>query len=63
MGLNKNGSGCYDPVACNAIRKVDKEKDRLTKLMTTIRNVCDFAGFRIEGRITLVDKKTGKVWR
>lgn len=63
MGLNKNGSGCYDPTACYAIGKADKEKAKLTRVMETIRNVCELAGFRIEGRIVLVDKKTGKVWR
>ena len=63
MGLNKNGSGCYDPTACAAISKADKDKARLTKVVDTIRNICDLAGFKIEGRIVLVDKKTGKVWR
>ena len=63
MGLNRNGSGCYDPTACTAIGKVDKERAKLTKVMDVIHNVCDLAGFKIEGRIVLVDKKTGKVWR
>lgn len=63
MGLNRNQSGCYDPTACEAISHADKEKKKLTKTMETIRNICDIAGFKIEGRIVLVDKKTGKVWR
>lgn len=63
MGLNRNGSGCYDPTACAAISKADKDKAKLTKCMEAIRAIVDLAGFRIEGRIVLVDKKTGKVWR
>ena len=61
--LNKNGSGYSDQVACAAIRKVDAERERLTKLLDTIFAVCDIAGFHVEGRIELLDKRTGKVWK
>lgn len=63
ISLNKNGSGCNDPVAGTAIRKVDAERERLTKLLDTIFAVCDIAGFHVEGRIELLDKRTGKVWK
>ncbi len=61
--LGKNGSGCPDPVACKAIRKVDAERERMMKLLDTIFTICDYAGFHVEGRIELKDKKTGRVWR
>ena len=67
MSMIKNGSGYYDPTAAAVLGKenkeINRERDKLTKVMTTIRTICDLAGFKIEGRITLVDKKTGKVWR
>lgn len=62
----RNASGCLDLTAYEAIRNVDREADaekRYKKLLSTIFYLCDLAGFHIEGRITIKDKKTGKVWR
>ena len=59
----KNKSGCYDPVAGAAITKADAERERLTKLLDTIFTICDYAGFHVEGRIELLDRRTGKVWK
>ena len=61
-----NASGYPDPTAYEAIRNVDREaaaEKRYKKLLSTIFYICDLAGFHIEGRITIKDKKTGKVWR
>lgn len=65
-----NGSGCKDFVAYEAIKNVEREErkkqtdeERLTKLVMTIFNICELAGFHVEGRIVLKDKKTGKIWR
>jgi hypothetical protein len=55
-----------DLTAYEAIRNVERERDaeaRFKKFMTTIFSICDLAGFHIEGRIEIRDKKTGKVWR
>ena len=52
--------------AYEAIKKVDKEKlaeERFKKLLTTIFCICELANFHVEGRITVKDKKTGKIWR
>ena len=52
--------------AYKAIEKADREIEaeaRYKKLLSTIFYICDLAGFHIEGRITIKDKKTGKVWR
>ena len=61
--FRKNGSGYNDPTAYRAIQKVDKDRERLMKLLDTIFTICDYAGFRVAGRIQLEDKKTGRVWR
>lgn len=64
--LKRNGSGYYDPTAYKAITNIEKEPsdaERFRKLLNAIFVVCDLAGFHVEGRITLRDKKTGKVWR
>ena len=39
-----------------------REDDAFFKLLHMIFNLCDLAGFRLEGRITLVHKKTGKIY-
>ena len=61
--LRRNASGCVDPTAYQAIKNLDREDDDFHKLLRTIFNICELSGFQIEGRIVLVDKVTGKVWR
>jgi hypothetical protein len=61
--ISVNKSGCSDPTACQAIKNVDKEMQRVHRLVEALRAVCAVAGFEIEGRIALRDKRTDKVWR
>lgn len=61
--LRKNGSGYSDPTAYKAIKKADSDRERMMKLLDLIFTISDFAGFHVEERIVLRDKKTGKVWR
>lgn len=61
--FDKNGSGYFDPVAKDALANADKDLQRIGRLMETIKYICKLAGFDIEGRIVLKDRKTGKVWR
>ena len=58
-----NASGCADPTAYAAIETVNKEDAKFNKLLHTIFNLCELAGFNVQGRIVLVDKTTGRVWR
>ena len=59
----KNAEGYIDPTAYEAIRNVDKDDERFHRLLHTIFYICELAGFQIEGRVVLVDKRNGKVWR
>lgn len=61
--LRLNASGYPDPTAYQAIKNVDQEDENFHKLLHTIFNICELSGFRIEGRIVLVDKVTGRIWR
>ena len=61
--LRKNAEKYSDPTVYEAIKNIDKENERFHKLLRTIFYICDIAGFEIEGRIVLVDKKTGRIWR
>lgn len=59
----RNSEGYLDRTAWEAIRNVEDDDERFHKLLGVIRDICDLAEFRIEGRIVLTDKKTGKTWR
>lgn len=58
-----NASGCPDPTAYEAIKNIEREDENFHKLLHMIFDICELSGFRIEGRIVLVDKTSGKVWR
>lgn len=61
--LKRNDSGYLDPTAEKALRKIDKDNEKHEELLKHIFYVCNLAGFQIEGRIVLRDRKTGRVWR
>ncbi len=60
MNDRKNSEGYSDPTAYMALKKDD---ERFHKLLRTIFDICDSADFEIKGRIVLVDRKSGKIWR
>lgn len=60
--IRYNKEGYPDPAAYNVLRK-EKEEERFRRLMATIFYICENAGFHIEERIVIRDKRTGKVWR
>lgn len=59
----KNASGCLDLTAYDAIKNIEDEQDKVHKIIGCIKRVCELSGFDIEGRITLVNKETGRIWR
>lgn len=73
--ISKNGSGCSDPTArkaiCKVVREIDSEseaerkesKERLDDVLKIVKKIVGLAGFELEERIVLKDKKTGRVWR
>jgi hypothetical protein len=59
----RNAEGYLDPTSYEAFKKVDAEEARFHRLLHTIFYICEMAGFEIEGRIILIDKRNGRVWR
>ena len=60
----RNSYGYSDPTAASLISKENQEEsDRFHKLLNTIFYICEIAGFEIDGRITLIDRKTGRIWK
>lgn len=58
----QNAEGYSDPTAYEALKNIERE-ERFYKLLHTLFYLCELADFEVEGRIVLVDKKTGRVWR
>ncbi len=60
----RNAEGYSDPTAYEALKNIEREEyERFHRLLHTLFHSCKLAGFKFEGRIVLVDKKTGRVWR
>lgn len=64
--IRYNGSGYPDPTAYQAIKHIqaeEKETERLHKLLNLIFMICELSDFIVVERITLRDKRTGKIYR
>lgn len=67
----KNAEGYDDPTVYNAMKNVanvkikqdEEDYERFRKLLKMIFEMCELADFHVEGRMTLKDKRTGKVWK
>lgn len=60
--IRKNGEGYSDPTAYQVLKR-EQEEERFRRLMATIFYICENAGFHIEERIVIKDKRTGRIWR
>lgn len=60
--LKNNSEGYSDPTAYTVYREYDAEERRFRKLLKMIFQLCEIAGFELQGRVTLVDRRTGKTW-
>lgn len=59
---DRNGEGYLDMTAYEAIKK-QEEKERFNKFINSVFKLCERYGYILEGRITVKDKKTGRVWK
>lgn len=60
--IRKNAEGYSDPTAYQVLKR-EQEEERFKRLMATIFYICENAGFHIEERIVIKDKRTGRIWR
>ena len=58
----KNVEGYSDPTAYTALRNIDS-LERFHEMIRSVFDVVNQYGFRVDGRIIFVDKKTGRVYR
>ena len=59
----RNESGCMDLTAYQAITNIDNEQKRFKQLIRTIVYICDLAGFETQGKITLKNRRSGRLWK
>ena len=65
-----NESGALDLTGYSPIKKEiaeehrqDREAQRFYKLLYTIFDICELAGFNLEGRVCLRDRRSGRLWK
>lgn len=59
-----NGEHYRDVTAQKAIRRVEREeRERIGEAIAEVKRVLWLRGFAYEGRIILVDSKTGRIYR
>lgn len=63
----QNSEGYNDPTAYQALKPIIKEEsdleNRVHVLVTTLKNIVNWAGFEFIGRIEIRDKKTRREFR
>lgn len=67
----KNAEGYSDPTAGGALRSISADEQRrearrmadINALIPIIKSTAALAGFEVVGRITLLDKETGKKYK
>lgn len=58
----RNEEGYLDITAYEVIKK-QEEKEKFKKFITEVFHLCNRYGYVIDGRITVIDKKTGRIWK
>lgn len=61
--IHKNKEGYPDPTAGRAIKETDRQPDKITWYIKTIREIAELIDLEIVGRVTVKDKDTGKIYR
>ena len=62
LNSRRNAEHYPDPTAYQAIKNIDSEEERFRKLLGTIFYITELAGFHIENRIVMKDKRSGRTW-
>lgn len=63
----RNPEGYADPTAFHALMNIQSEQDadeiRMQRVIKTVKNMIDLAGFDILNRIELKSRDTGRIYR
>lgn len=59
----ENGSGCYDPVAKEAIENKSNRNKEIHDTINQIKNILKYKDLVLIERIVIKDKRTKKIYR
>ncbi len=61
--FKRDNDGYSAPLITSFNKSDTREEQRFRKVLKMIFQLCEIAGFELVGRVTLADKRTGKVWK
>ena len=59
----ENASGCKDPTAYAAEKRISDEEQRVSELMKVLRYIIRLAGFDLINRIEFQDRRSGRIYK
>lgn len=60
--IQKNKEGYPDPTAGQAVQEADKQPERISWYIKTIKDLADIVDLEIIGYVHVRDKKTKRIW-
>lgn len=60
--IHKNKEGYPDPTAGQAVQEADKQPERISWYIKTIKDLADIVDLEIIGYVHVKDKKTKRIW-
>jgi hypothetical protein len=63
MANKRNTEGYPDPTAYGALSKIEREEAHAKKMRSILGEVCEMSGYRIQGKLILMDKRTGYTYK
>lgn len=60
--IHKNKEGYPDPTAGQAVQEADKQPERISWYIKTIKDLADIVDLEIIGYVHVRDKKTKRIW-
>ena len=60
--IHKNKEGYPDPTAGQAVQEADKQPEKISWYIKTIKDLADIVDLEIIGYVHVSDKKTKRIW-
>ena len=60
--IHKNKEGYPDPTAGQAVQEADKQPEKISWYIKTIKDLADIVDLEIIGYVQVRDKKTKRIW-
>ena len=60
--IHKNKEGYPDPTAGQAVQEADKQPEKISWYIKTLKDLADIVDLEIIGYVHVRDKKTKRIW-